>query len=186
MSNRLFTFVGGDKGLWNVIRMSPVIGDDLARVERVEIFSGNPDQAPEGCQWILRGITSNERYVTRQEQDALKAIQPSIGRPEATCAALIPIKKSAAWWQLPQDERRAIFETSSHHIEAGLKHLPAVARRLHHGYDLGEPFDFLTWFEYPPDHAEAFEALVSAMRETEEWDYVEREVDIRLRQENTV
>ncbi len=51
-----------------------------------------------------------------------------------------------------------------------------VARRLHHG--LGEPFDFLTWFEYAPAYAEAFEELVGKLRETEEWTYVEREVDI--------
>jgi len=45
---------------------------------------------------------------------------------------------------------------------------------------LGEPFDFLTWFEYAPADAEVFEELVGTLRETEEWTYVEREVDIRL------
>jgi hypothetical protein len=43
-----------------------------------------------------------------------------------------------------------------------------------------EPFDFLTWFEYAPEHAEAFEELVTYLRESEEWRYVEREVDIRV------
>ena len=61
-----------------------------------------------------------------------------------------------------------------------LRYLPAVARRLHHGYDLGEPFDFLTWFEYAPTHADAFEDLVAALRAAEEWKYIEREVDVRL------
>jgi hypothetical protein len=59
-------------------------------------------------------------------------------------------------------------------------HLPAVARRLHHSRDLGQAFDFLTWFEYAPQYAEAFETLVSELRATEEWKYVEREVDVRL------
>ena len=45
--------------------------------------------------------------------------------------------------------------------------------------DLGEPFDFLTWFEYAPEHADAFEELVRRLRSTAEWRYVEREVDIR-------
>ena len=40
--------------------------------------------------------------------------------------------------------------------------------------------DFLTWFEYAPEHADAFERLVNALRATPEWDYVEREIDIRL------
>lgn len=67
-------------------------------------------------------------------------------------------------------------------MRTGLKYLPAVARRLHHCRDLGEgePFDFLTWFEYAPSDAAAFEALVAELRATEEWAYVEREVDIRV------
>lgn len=74
----------------------------------------------------------------------------STSRPEATHAAIIPITKSGAWWRLAQDERREIFEESSHHIAIGLEYLPAVARELYHGRDLGEPFDFLAWFEYAP------------------------------------
>jgi hypothetical protein len=61
-----------------------------------------------------------------------------------------------------------------------MRHLPAVARRLHHSRDLGEPFDFLTWFEYAPEHAAAFEDLVGELRATEEWAHVVREVDVRL------
>jgi hypothetical protein len=110
----------------------------------------------------------------------LVAAQPALDRPEATCAALIPITKTAAWWDLSHDERRDIFERRSSHIATGLRYLPAVARRLHHCRDLGEPFDFLTWFEYAPSDAAAFEELVAALRSTEEWNYVEREVDIRL------
>jgi chlorite dismutase len=98
----------------------------------------------------------------------------------ATRAALIPITKSEAWWQLSQDQRREIFEEDSHHVATGLRYLPAVARRLHHGRDLGEPFDFLTWFEYAPADASAFEELVGLLRQTTEWTFVEREVDIRL------
>ncbi len=128
----------------------------------------------------MRGVTSYQRYTQRNELAALEAKQPQLGRPEATLAALIPITKSAAWWQLAQDERRELFEESSHHIETGLEYLPAVARELHHGRDLGEPFDFLTWFEYAPQDASAFEELVSRLRATPEWGYVEREIDIRL------
>lgn len=40
--------------------------------------------------------------------------------------------------------------------------------------------DFLTWFEYTNDDSDAFEDLVRQLRDTEEWTYVEREVDIRL------
>ncbi len=63
-----------------------------------------------------------------------------------------------------------------------MKYLPAIARRLHHCRDLGEsePFDFLTLFEYAEADAASFDDLVAALRETEEWKFVEREVDLRL------
>jgi hypothetical protein len=103
-----------------------------------------------------------------------------LGRAEATLAAMIPIRKSEAWWALAQDERRAIFEDRSGHIASTLRFLPAIARRLHHSRDLGEPFDFITWFEYAPAHAPLFDELVGLLRSTEEWTYVEREVDVRI------
>ena len=68
----------------------------------------------------------------------------------------------------------------SRHIAIGLNYLPAIARRLHHSRELGEPFDFLTWFEYAPEDESAFDDLVGKLRATEEWRYVTREVDIRL------
>jgi chlorite dismutase len=173
------TFTGGRVGRWLVVRNRTVSGEPLDAVERVEIVEeGMP--VPEAVVWRLRGVTSSERYTNRREHDELAAISPPLGRPEASHAALIPITKSPAWWALPQDERRNIFEEASHHIATGLKHLPAIARRLHHGRDLGEPFDFLTWFEFAPAHSEAFEELVGTLRETDEWTYVVREVDLRL------
>ena len=108
-------------------------------------------------------------------------MSPPLGRPEATCAALIPLTKSAAWWGLAQDARRQIFEDQSGHIAHSLRYLPAVARRLHHARDLGGPFDFLTWFEFAPDHAAAFDALLADLRASAEWTFVEREVEVRLR-----
>lgn len=179
MATQLFSFVGGKIGHWQVTRMETVIGAPLASIECLDIVEGNLTE-PLNATWVLRGVSSYERYVNRAEQQSLIAIQPPLNRPQAICAALIPIKKSAAWWALPQDERRAIFEESSHHIQVGLEYLPAVARRLHHGYELGEPFDFLTWFEYAPEDADAFEELVQRMRQAEEWKYIEREIDIRL------
>jgi hypothetical protein len=68
----------------------------------------------------------------------------------------------------------------SHHIAVGLEYLPGVARRLPHSRDLNEPFAFLTWFEYAPEYSAAFEELVLRLRDTKEWKYVDREVDIRL------
>ncbi|MDO8388298.1 MAG: chlorite dismutase family protein [Polaromonas sp.] len=182
MTSRLFSFVGGDTGPWRVTSTQTVAGQPVAQPARLMVV---PDLvagtgAPSG--WVLRGITSNERYVLRSEKDQLLAKQQGLGRPEATCAALIPIRKSPAWWALTQDERRSIFEEQSHHTRIGLNYLPAVARRLHHCRDLAgdEPFDFLTWFEFAPEHEENFNHMLTELRATPEWTYVEREVDIRL------
>ena len=180
MISLLHTFAGGTTGSWRVERIQAITGQTLPWVPRLAILKDNQPATREGSTWLLRGVTSYERYVHRSERCALVAQQPELGRLEATQAAFIPITKSAAWWKLTQDERRAIFEERSHHIATGLKYLPRIARRLYHGHDLGEPFDFLTWFEYAPTDAEAFEELLGMLRETEEWTYVEREVDIRL------
>ncbi len=182
LNPRLYTFVGGALGTWSVEQINAVIGDSLPPVAKMNVIHGPTGELPGGTEWVLRGVTSNVRYVHRSEQSSLVAKQLAPGRREATHAALIPIKKSAAWWDLPQDERRRIFEETSHHIAIGLKFLPEIARRLHHCRELGEtePFDFLTWFDYAPENSPAFEDLVAQLRATEEWAYVEREVDIRL------
>lgn len=182
MNPRLFTFVGGEHGPWRVVRSDAILGEPLSPVARVEVVNDAVGTLPAGARWMLHGITSNERYVTRAEKQQLLAVQPPLGRPEATCATLIPLRKSEAWWNLTQDERRSILEERSAHIETGLRYLPAVARRLHHCRDLSrpEPFDFLTWFEYAPSNTPAFDALLVALRASEEWRYVERESDIRL------
>lgn len=184
MTKLIHLFVGGITGTWRIESISARSGPPLILVPRMAILDGSQDTIPQGSVWVLRGVTSYERYVQRAERSALVARQPDLGRLGATCAALIPIKKSTAWWELPQDERRVIFEERSHHIATGLKYLPAIARRLYHSHDLGEPFDFLTWFEYAPTDAELFEELVGTLRETEEWAYVEREIDIRLIQDS--
>jgi hypothetical protein len=125
-------------------------------------------------------VAGHVRYVERREKAQLDAISPPLDRAEATLAALIPIRKSPDWWALPQDERRAIFEGRSRHITDTMKYLPRVARRLYHSRDLGEPFDFLTWFEFAPENEAAFDELLGMLRSRDEWRYVEREVEVRL------
>ncbi len=183
MAARLFSFVGGDRGRWSIQRQTAVAGEPLPKAARLDVVAG--ESRPAGHAWLLRGITSNERYAEGVERSALVAKQEGIGRPEATLAALIPIRKKPEWWALAQDERRAVFEERSRHIAIGLRYVPAIARRLHHCRDLSEsePFDFLTWFEYAPQHERAFDDLVGELRASAEWTYVEREVDIRVARE---
>jgi chlorite dismutase len=172
------TFVGGPSGSWRVDRVIAIRGDSLPFVERLEVHAGV--QPTLAGTFVLRGVAGHARYVERHEKVRLDAVSPPLGRVEATCAALIPITKSPAWWALPQDERRAIFETRSHHIADSMAYLPRVARRLYHARELGEAFDFLTWFEFAPEHAGAFDELLGILRSREEWAFVVREVEIRL------
>lgn len=181
------TFRGGPTGSWQVISIAPVTGDTLKPVAALAVThaaSITLPLLPSPTAWRLAGVDSHVRYVERTEKAALVKAQAGLGRPEATQAALIPIRKNAAWWDLTQNERRRIFEDKSRHIADSLKYLPAIARQLYHSRDLGEPFDFLTWFEFAPEHAELFEELVAGLRETEEWSFVEREVDVRLVRED--
>ena len=181
MANLLpVTFVGGLTGPWRVDRVTAVSGENLSSAARLEVLEGGGYTLRGGGDWVLRGVTSNTRYTTRPEAAALEAGEEGLNRPHATRAALIPIRKAEAWWKLPQDERRAIFGERSGHVTIGLATVPGVARRLHHSRELGEPFDFLTWFEYAPEHQGAFDDMLGALRGTEEWDYVDREVDVRL------
>ena len=151
LGDRLVRFVGGKTARWQVLAIRPVQGDGLPHAERVAVYPGDAP-SPLESQWTLSGVISNIRYVERPEQQELTLKQAPLGRSEATLAALIPIRKTAAWWNLTQEERRNIFEKKSHHIAEGVKYLPSVARQLYHSRDIGEPFDFLTWFEYAPQH----------------------------------
>jgi chlorite dismutase len=130
--------------------------------------------------WRCDGLISHLRYATRTEVTGLRARQEGLGRPAARQAALIPISKSAAWWALAQDERRHIFEGASQHTALGMGYLPAIARQLYHARDIGQPFDFLTWFEFDPADAPAFDTLLAQLRATLEWTYVTHEVEVRL------
>ena len=187
MTTRLFSFTGGDTGPWHVTNMKAIAGEPLPAAGRLAIAAGPEIPSDPQAAWVLRGITSNERYVDRAERSQIVASLPGLGRPEASCAALISIRKNEAWWALTQEERLNIFKEQSHHTKIGLQYFPDLARRLHHCRDISEnePFDFLTWFEYAPAQEAAFNRLLAELRAIEEWKYVEREVDIRLVREGT-
>lgn len=182
MNNR-YSFIGGNQGIWRVVDIQGVFGISLEHAERLNVVNDAVTELPLDSSWVLQGFSSNIRYAMRNELDVLRAVQPVLNRSEAVSAVLIPIKKSLQWWEMAQDERRAIFEEESHHTAVGLEYLPGVARRLLHCRDLGEQFDFLTWFEFAPEHTKAFDELLLRMRASKEWEYVEREVEVRLQRD---
>jgi hypothetical protein len=180
---RLFSFIGGNTGIWQVTKIRTITGEGLADINALDIVSGSAKEKAPNATWSLQGVTSNDRYVTRVEKETLVANQQGLGRPDSNCGVLIPIRKNAAWWSLTQDERRSILEDESRHIAIGLEYLPAIARRLHHSRDLPESqgFDFLTWFEFADEHTELFDQLLNRLRVSKEWHFVDREVEFRFR-----
>src|SRR5215510_12495110 len=145
LGDRLIRFTGGSCGVWRVLAIRSVRGEGLPQVERIAVCRGS-ETAPLESRWTLSGVISNTRYVERPEEQELTLKQAPLSRSEATRAALIPIRKTAAWWNLTQEERRNVFENFFFQAAEGIRYLPSVARQLYHSRDIGEPFDFLTWF----------------------------------------
>jgi hypothetical protein len=61
---RLFSFVGGREGPWKVTASRAIAGDALPAIERLRIVPGDVAPPAEGG-WVLRGVTSNERYAAQ-------------------------------------------------------------------------------------------------------------------------
>jgi hypothetical protein len=185
-NHRAMTLVGGDNGEWSVVSQRTLSGTPIANVSRLAMMPGNRPVKLGTATWELSGVTTNDRYTTHSEKRELIEKQAPIGRPESTCAALILLRKNAAWWAMSQDDRRSVLEEQSHHIAIGLRYLPAVARRLLHCRDMGTdaPFDFLAFLDYGPMEETAFDEMLDRLRSTKEWAFMEREIDIRLLKDN--
>src|ERR1700747_1260510 len=132
----LGSFIAGNQGAWRIESIDAVVGESLPSADRLEVIESPSVSSSVRPAWLLSGVTSNVRYTNRAEVGVLNEKQQGLHRPQATRAALIPIRKNAAWWKLAQDERRRILEEDSHHIAVGLEYLPAIAPRLHHSRDL--------------------------------------------------
>lgn len=129
----------------------------------------------------LEGVTGHLGYTDAASKAELAAI--SVGERQPL-GVLIPIRKSAAWWSMAQDERQAHFTPAKGHTAIGMKFADRIYRKLYHARDLpGSPWDFLTWFEFESAHADDFRALLAALRDpaqNPEWEFVERESEIWL------
>ena len=92
----LYNYLGGTTGSWRVTNLTTHSGAPLKDVSHIEVVNGPLERLPSGTAWVLRGVVSNTRYVTHEERGQLELKQPALNRTEASCAALIPIRKSFA------------------------------------------------------------------------------------------
>lgn len=103
-------------------------------------------------------------------------------------AIIIPIRKTAEWWAIPELERHHYFyphhDKTSHacvpgHAALGRDAAPHIYRRLYHNpHGPGRPgeWDFVTYFECEDKDLPVFDATLEAMRDVSknpEWRYVE-------------
>src|SRR5262245_44533861 len=79
------SFVGASTGRWSIERLDTVAGSPLAPASRLEVIE-SPGAARRAADavWVLRGVTSNERYVTAAEHRELAAREEPLGRARAT------------------------------------------------------------------------------------------------------
>src|SRR5690348_3306278 len=117
----------------------------------------------------LTGVTQPLVYAS-QAPDQLQALQATeyAGELPPRYAVVIPTRKSAAWWNLPEAKRLALMRE---HTAVGIEYLAKVKRRLYHATGLADA-DFITWFE--TDDLAAFSELVARLRALREDTYNER------------
>lgn len=108
----------------------------------------------------LNGLTKKANYVPgfpENIKNDLKA--PSESGPYAI---VIPIRKDADWWALPQEKRAAMMQE---HTEAALPYHKTVKRKLYHATGLDD-FDFITYFETAK--LDDFQSLILSLNKVKE------------------
>lgn len=93
----------------------------------------------------LVGITKGLNYITKDKSPNLNAglSSASYTGDAPRFAIIVPIKKSAEWWNLSDEQRLKEIET---HTNPTLQYLVNVKRKLYHSTGLDDT-DFITYFE---------------------------------------
>ena len=187
----------GNRTYYTVTDFNAVIGQPVHGIEAgnhvVRIESNAPvmlaPHKPDMHVVVFRGVTQHLHYTNKEDKEKLLAESTGEMNPSpSTTAVIIPIRKSAGWWALTQDQRQAFFhktKSSEGHTNIGRPFAGSVYRKLYHSRYTGSPlpYDFVTYFEFPADHAEDFNHLLSNLRDVSknpEWESVELEFEIRM------
>ena len=176
---------GQTRTRYRVERTAAVRGAEVAGIEPGQLFwrlESSGSLAIPSAPFV--GSTQHVVYTDAAERSDL--VRASTG-PLGPCAVLIPIRKSAAWWALAQDERQALLAGAARtgHIPIGRPFAARIYRRLYHArYLPGSEWDFLTYFEFPESSTGTFRELLSLLRDpaqNPEWAYVDRELEVWMR-----
>jgi chlorite dismutase len=118
------------------LAQSQLFLEDLART-RIGRFSSATAS--------LVGMTRSRLYITPETSAELnQQLNTSPYTGEAPqFAIVIPVKKDARWWGMPQEERLREIEI---HTRKSMPYLASVKRELYHSTGLDD-LDFITYFE---------------------------------------
>ena len=137
----------------------------------------------------LEGAFRNPRYSSPEMVHYSNKGAPSrrSGRLSKN-AIVVPMRKSAEWWQKSALERHSYFYPHVDQASAGPvkghalaaeKGIPSLFRRVYHnpdGYERQGEFDFVTYFECDDESLPVFDQVLKSLRDVQqnpEWRYVE-------------
>lgn len=92
---------------------------------------------------MFHGISKSANYVPAFSDDLKVAMKTPSDPGPKPYAIVVPIRKDAEWWNLPQAER---LEMIQEHAQVTAPYMQTVKRKLYHASGLDD-LDFITYFE---------------------------------------
>ena len=136
----------------------------------------------------LAGVMRPRSYTSHAMSEFAYAHALPPGKGEIyQLAAVTPMNKTDAWWQMDFLHRESFFlprydenenMVVKGHALASAAGVPNITRRLVHasdGYGLEGDYDFVGYFEFAEDDASVFRQVMAGLRDTKqnpEWKYV--------------
>lgn len=137
----------------------------------------------------LEGAVRTPRYSSPEMAHySTKGAPPRRSGRGCRNAIIVPIRKTAEWWQMSALERHACFYPHvdrdskcpvKGHAVAAERGIPALFRRVYHnadGYQREGEFDFVTYFECDDEGLPVFDSVLASLRDVEqnpEWKFVQ-------------
>ena len=150
----------------------------------IEGAGGSPTGSIETLAGVMRPRSYTSHAMTQFAYT--NALPPGPGE-KYPLAAVTPMNKTEAWWQMDFLHRESFFlprydadenMAVKGHALASAAGVPHINRRLVHapdGYGLAGNYDFVGYFEFTEADAPVFRQVMASLRDTEqnpEWKYV--------------
>ena len=137
----------------------------------------------------MEGAVRGPRYTSAEMQRySHKQSPPRRSGRLTPNVIVVPIRKTAEWWQMSALERQGYFYPhfdrasgcpAKGHALAAEEGIPLLFRRMYHnpdGYERPNEFDFLAYFECDDEGLPVFERVLGQLRDPEqnpEWRFVQ-------------